>query len=128
MRPATERREPNEDVLCALGAIRTRDLPLRRRLLYPLSYKGGVAEKPGRASLLPEAPVQSLDLGLRPVPLRSGPGRARVPVPNPADRRDGAQAYRLELKLRTRIAVAVAAAVPDSAPAARHGPVAAQNK
>ena len=25
----------------APGAIRTRDLPLRRRLLYPLSYKGG---------------------------------------------------------------------------------------
>ena len=27
---------------CALGRIRTVDLPLRRRLLYPLSYEGGV--------------------------------------------------------------------------------------
>src|SRR6185503_5545225 len=31
----------------ALGAIRTRDLPLRRRLLYPLSYEGGMgADRP----------------------------------------------------------------------------------
>jgi hypothetical protein len=30
--------------LGALGAIRTRDLPLRRRLLYPLSYKGRVPD------------------------------------------------------------------------------------
>ena len=35
---------------CARGRIRTCDLPLRRRLLYPLSYAGRTrTNQPGRA-------------------------------------------------------------------------------
>jgi hypothetical protein len=43
----------------ALGAIRTRDLPLRRRLLYPLSYKGSsVRHVERRRPDLPERPTR----------------------------------------------------------------------
>ena len=38
------------DQICAPGRIRTCDLPLRRRALYPLSYEGGAGAVPGIAS------------------------------------------------------------------------------
>ena len=40
---ASRGQEPGSDLrrgMCALGATRTRDLLLRRQLLYPLSYQG----------------------------------------------------------------------------------------
>jgi hypothetical protein len=40
IRSAVSRRAVSNP-LSALGRIRTCDLPLRRRLLYPLSYEGG---------------------------------------------------------------------------------------
>jgi hypothetical protein len=61
---------------CAPSATRTRDLLLRRQLLYPLSYRGQpgqgdnllAAAKPNRSAAIPRWPMRGAVLQAFPVP------------------------------------------------------------
>ena len=89
-------RPPRLPLTCAPTATRTRDLPLRRRSLYPLSYQGLPSPQLtwDEALPLPSArPPMSEHPGSRPIasPLESRPSSPAGPYNAPAPDRPGLQ-------------------------------------